>query len=150
MPWSTLTTADLNATKLAPLMSALRTAALADGQADPVDAIKATVIDRIRRMIAACRTNQVDSDTTKLPESLKALACRMIVREAKDRLEIELTDTEKEAWRVDERELLAISRCELPVDATDDAEAPSVQVTQPGPTISARAREFSRANQDGV
>ena len=148
--WTTITTADLNATKLAPLMSALRTAALADGQADPVDAIKATVIDRIRRMISACRSNTVDADTTKIPESLKALACRMIVREAKDRLEIELTDTEKESWRVDEKELLAISRCEIPIETSDNATAPEVQSTQPGPTISARKRRYSRDQQEGI
>lgn len=150
MSWTTITTADLQASKLAPLMSALRTAAIADGQSDPVDAIKLTVIDRVRRMISACQSNQVDEDTTKIPQSLKALACRMIIREAKDRLEIELTDTEKEAWRVDEKELLAISRCEIPIETSDNATAPEVQSTQPGPTITARTRRFSRSQQDGV
>lgn len=150
MSWTTITDDDLNHTKLAPLVSALRTAALATGQSDPVDAITSTCIDRVRRKIAACRTNQVDSDTTKIPQSLKALTCRMIIREAKDRLEIELTETEKKQWDVDERELNAIAACEMPVDATDDAEAPEVQSTQPGPTICGRSKRFSRAQQDGV
>jgi hypothetical protein len=148
--WTSITTTDLNNAKLAPLMSALRTAALADGQGDPVDAIKITCVDRLRRMISACRTNQVDEDSTKIPQSLKALACRMIIREAKDRLEIELTTTETEQWRVDEKELLAISRCEIPIETSDNATAPEVQSTQPGPTISARPRRFSRSQQDGV
>jgi hypothetical protein len=73
MLWTTITDADLNATKMAPLVSALRTAALSEGQADPVDAIKLMCIDRVQRKIAACRTNQVDADTTKIPPSLKAL-----------------------------------------------------------------------------
>jgi len=150
MSWTTITTADLNNAKLAPLMDALRSAALADGQGDPVDAITLTCIDRVRRKIAACRTNQVDADSTKIPQSLKALVCRMIIREAKDRLEIELTTTETEQWRVDEKELNAIASCEMPIDDSDNATAPEVQSTQPGPTINARTRRFSRDQQSGV
>lgn len=150
MSWTTITAADLNDTKMAPLMSALRTAALAEGQGDPVDALKVTCIDRVRRMISACRTNQVDADSAKIPQSLKALTCRMIVREAKSRLEIELTTSETEQWRVDEKELLAISRCELPIETSDNAAAPPVQNTQPGPTIKARKKQFGRDQQSGV
>lgn len=150
MPWVTITTDDLDNTKLAPLVSALRTAALASGQADPVAAITTTVIDRLRRTVAACRANRVDADTTRIPQSLKALACRMIIREAKDRLEIELTDTERKAWDVDERELREIAACALPVDEADNAGAPAVQSTQPGPAIRARQKKFSREQQEGV
>lgn len=150
MSWTTITATDLNATKLAPLLDALRTAALADGQADPLLEITTNAVNRIRRMIAACRTNQVDADAMKIPESLKALACRMIVREAKDRLEIELTDTEKKAWDVDERELTRISNCEVPIEISDNSEAPPVQSTQPGPRITGRKKQYDRASQSGA
>lgn len=148
MPWISLTPADLDATKLAPLMDALSAVARAPGQGDPLLEIIANATLRIRRMIAACRTNTVDADETTIPASLKSLASRMVVREAKDRLEIELTETEKEAWRVDERELTRISNCELPIEVSDNSQPPEVQQTQPGPSIKARRRQFR--DQDGV
>lgn len=148
--WISITEEDLNATKMAPLMRSLRTAAIAVGQSDPVVEITATVVERIRRKIAACRTNQVDTDTATIPTSLKSLACRMIVREAKDRLELDLSDTEKEAWRVDERELDKIASCDLPIETPGTAVAPSVQATQPGPSISGRRKQFSRHQQEGA
>jgi len=148
--WLPITEADLLATKMSPLMGALRSAALGGGQDDPVEAIIATVVSRIRRSVAACAVNRVDADTTKIPRSLLALGCRMVVREAKDRLEFELTETERQAWSVDERELKAVASCELPVEQPDDAIEPIVQVTQPGPSISGRQKQFSRRQQDGA
>lgn len=150
MPWISITAEDLNAAKLAPLITALRTAALADGQGDPVDSITTGVISRVRRMIAACRTNQVDADTSKIPESLKELVCRLIIIAAKNRLEIPLTDDERKQWDIDERELGAISKCELPIEISDNSEAPAVQSTQPSPRITARCRRFGWEQQDGA
>lgn len=150
MPWISITENDLNATKLAPLMSALRTAALAEGQGDPVPEMTAGVISRVRRMIAACRTNRVDVDATKIPESLKELCCRLIIIAAKNRLEIPLTDDERKQWDIDERELAAISKCDLPIETSDNSEAPPVQSTQPGPSIKGRTQRFSREQQEGA
>jgi hypothetical protein len=150
MPWRAITAADLNAAKLAPLVSALRTAALAEEQADPITAITATVVARIRSKIAACSANQVDSDSSKIPESLVALACRMILREAKDRLEMEMTETEKQAWHVDERDLRDIALCNLPVEQPETATPPPVMATQPKPSIKARPKQFGRQQQDGI
>lgn len=150
MSWVQITEADLLKTKLAPLMSALRTAALATGQADPVVEITADVVRRVRAKVATCATNQVDEDTATLPASLKALACRMIVREAKGRLELELTQDERDERATDERELTAVARCELVVDQPDNATAPPVQAVQPRPTITARRKQFGRAQQEGA
>jgi hypothetical protein len=55
--WVTITTDDLNDTKVAALVDALRTAALAVGQDDPVDEIIADVISRIRAEVASCSQN---------------------------------------------------------------------------------------------
>lgn len=150
MPWNSITEADLLKTKMAPLMSALRTAALADGQSDPVVEITADVVSRVRNKVATCSTNKVDADTSTVPDSLRALACRMIVRAAKSRLEIELTKDEQDERDIDERELTAVSRCELVVDQAETPTAPDVQAVQPGPTIKARARRYSREQQSGV
>lgn len=148
--WTTITEADLLARKMAPLMRALRTAALATGQSDPVDEISADMVQRVRTKIASCATNTVDEDATTVPVSLKALVCRMIIREAKGRLEMPLTEDERKQMDVDERDLTAIAACNLVVEQPDTAITPEVQVVQPGPVISARARRFSREQQDGA
>lgn len=136
--------------KVAALVSALRTAALGVGQGDPVEVIKSQVVDVVRRKVAACRTNQVESTPDTVPASLLPIACRMILRAAKDRLEIELTDDERKQWDKDDRELDAVASCAMPIDAAAAPVAPSVQQTQPTPTIKARPRRFSGAQQDGV
>ena len=150
MPWISITPDDLNDTKLAPLMNALRTAALAEGQADPLPGYITTACNHIRRKVAACRTNRVDADATKIPESLKEVACRMVVRAAKDRLEISLTDDERKQWDKDDRELDAIASCAMPIEISDDSEEPPVQSTQPRPSIKASCKRFSRDQQEGV
>lgn len=150
MPWITLTEADLLKTKMAPLVSVLRSAAIDPGQDDPVEAITADVISRIRNKVSTCATNKVDATTTTIPASLKALACRMIIVEAKNRLELELTKDESEQRDIDERELTRVSECKLVVDQAEVPTAPLVQAVQPGPTISARKRRFSRSQQSGA
>lgn len=150
MPWITLTEEDLLKTKMAPLMAALRTAALGPGQDDPVTAAVADVIARIRNKVATCATNKVDADTAAIPASLKSLACRLVIVEAKSRLEIELTEDERTQWRIDEGELTRVARCELVVDQAETPTAPPVQQVQPGPTISARPPKFKRWQQRGA
>lgn len=150
MPWITITEADLLKTKMAPLVSVLRSAAIDPGQDDPVEAITSDVISRIRNKVSTCATNKVDATTTTIPASLKALACRMILREAKGRLDMDLTEDERRERDIDERELTAVARCELVVDQADVPTAPPVQAVQPGPTISARKKRFGRDQQSGV
>lgn len=150
MPWISITSSDIAAAKMAPLVSALRTAALADGQSDPVVEITANVVSRIRRKIAACAGNRVDADAATVPASLKSLACRLILIEAKNRLEIALTDDERKAWDVDERELNDIAACRLPIEEATAPVAPPVQAAQPPPTISGRRPQFTRRDQDGA
>lgn len=148
--WIPITEADLLKTKMAPLMAVLRTAALADGQADPVAEITADVIVRIRAKVATCSTNQVDSDTDTIPASLKPLACRMIVRAAKGRLDLELAEDERRERDIDERELTAVATCSLVVEQPDTATPPPVQTAQPRPSISGRTKQYGRTQQDGV
>jgi len=150
MPWISITPDNLNDTKLAPLMSALSTAALAEGQSDPLPGYITTAVNHVRRKVAACRNNRVDADATKIPESLKEIVCRMVVRAAKDRLEFALTEDERKQWDKDDRELDAIANCSMPVEISDDSEAPPVQSTQPKPTITRREKQFGRDQQDGA
>ena len=127
MSWSTITIADLKDAKASALVEACRTAALGQGQADPVPGIISNVITRIRAEVASCEENSLDADATTIPADLKSLACRMIMREAISRLRKSLTDDEREEQRNDLRYLERIAKCELKVAATDNPISTEVQ-----------------------
>jgi len=127
MAWSSITVADLKDAKVSALVEACRTAALGTGQTDPVPNIITNVATRIRAEIAACATNQLDADAAAIPADLKSLACRMIVREAMSRIKRPLSEDEREEQRNDLRYLERISKCDVPVAATDNPIANEVQ-----------------------
>jgi len=151
MNWSAISIDDLNDAKAAALVAACRTAALGDGQADPVPNIIANVTSRIRAEISGCANNTLDADTTKIPNDLKSLAARIVMREAMSRLQQSLNDDEREEQRNDLRYLERIARCEVPVATPDDPiTSREVQSTAATPRFTARTRRFGANYEDGV
>jgi len=154
-PWIILTVEQLDTAKAAALVIALRTAALGDGQSDPLPEIITAVTDRIRMEIAAGGKTRLSADPAKLPPSLKSLALRFVLREGQGRLNamgaMPLADDEKEEWRQDVRLLERIARGEITVEEPDDPEqTPSVQAGASTPMLAGRQRHWGRANQEGV
>jgi hypothetical protein len=150
MNWVAITSDDLKVTKVAALVEALQTQALGVGQSDPTSDIIADVVARIRIEIKGNAANKLDSDTTKIPQSLKSLASRMIVREMQSRLQIALMDDEKTEQQNDLDFLKRISRGEVPIDEADDPTDGAVQSTSVSPSISGRNKQFSHCQQDGI
>ena len=153
--WTTFTVADLNSAKAAALVSALQSAALGEGQADPMPGIIALVITRIRAEIAAGGCTVLDADATKIPPSLKPLAMRMALREGQSRLNaagaLPLSDDERTEWKEDLRYLERIAEGRISVEASTNPEsAPTVQAAAPSPMISAPCRSWGAAAQDGA
>lgn len=149
--WTSISATDLQDTKAAALVDACRTAALGSGQADPVPGIILNVIARIRAEISGCRNNVLDADTTKIPNDLKSLGCRMILREAMSRIQQPLNDDEREEQRNDLRYLERIAACDVPVAAPDDPIATEeVQSGAGTPRLTARTRTFGRDYSDGI
>lgn len=155
LPWITLTLADLPVAKAAALVAALQTAALAEGQADPMPAIMAGVTTRVRAEIAAGGNTVLDADATKLPPSLKAIAVRMVLREGQSRLNaacaLPLSDDERLEWKDDVRYLERIAEGRISVEASTNPETtPTVQNTDPSPMICAAPRQWTPSSQDGA
>lgn len=119
MSWTPITVADLKDAKASALVEACRTAALGAGQTDPVPNIITNVVNRIRAEVAGCNKNVLDADTTAIPNDLKSLASRMIVREAMSRLRKPLTDDEIREERNDLDYLKRIAACDVPVAEPD-------------------------------
>lgn len=155
MTWSTITIADLNTAKASALVEALRSAALGDGQADPLPEIIANVVARIRAEIAAGGRTALDVDPAKLPPSLKSLALRMVLREGQSRLNaagaLPLSDDEREEWRQDVRYLERIAKGEIAIESSATPEpTPTVQATVLSPMISACPRRLTVESQSGA
>lgn len=153
--WISISPADLPTAKAAALVDALATAALGEGQADPIPEVIANVTVRIRAEISAGGKTVLDRDATKLPPSLKALAVRMVLRDAQSRLNalgaLPLSDDERKEWDQDVRYLERIGRGEVGVEASDNPESvPTIQGNTARPITLPRHHHFSREDQDGI
>lgn len=139
--WIPITVDDINDQKLAPLVEALRTAALAAGQTDPTPRLTQAVVDRIRRKIASCHNNRLDSDTTKIPAGLKTMAVELVYAELKGRLEEPLTEDERRKLSVIDTDLNRIASCTDTVEQPDDPIDPPVEASSGTPSITCGRRE---------
>jgi len=145
-PWITIAIDKLQDAKAAALVEQLRTAALGEGQADPVPDVIVDVTNRIRQEIAAGGKTVLSADATKIPPSLRRLAMRMIIREAQSRLNVmgalPLSDDERKEWDKDDRYLERIADGDLTVESPDDpAATPTVQAKTGRPRITPRCIE---------
>ena len=150
MRWITITISDLEDVKTAKLLTPLRTKALGDGQDDPVPEIMASVTTRIRAEIAGCSRNQLDADETKIPASLKLLACRLVIAAASNRLGISLNDDERAQLRSDERYLERIAACAVPVEDPDNAMTAPVQQSGGINLVSSRPKKHTGSQLSGL
>lgn len=148
--WIPITVADLEDSKVAKLVTALRTKALASGQTDPAPRVIASVITDVRRKIASCRTNLVDADETTIPASLLPLATDLIIFRLKGRLEIPLTEDERNSQRAHTDTLNRISACDDVIDQPDTPAAPAVESTSGTPRISNAGALTRRARRSGL
>lgn len=127
MAWITISIETLYEAKVAALVDACDAAALGDGQANRAAGLIQGVVNEIRNAVATCTRNQVDSDTTKIPESQRDLAVDLIIARLKGAIEQPLTEDERNTVAERRRQLRDIAACSLVVDQPDDAVKPEVQ-----------------------
>lgn len=148
--WIPVTLSDLEDSKVAKLVTALRTKALAVGQTDPSPRVIQSVVTDIRRKIASCRNNRVDADETTIPASLLTLATDLIIARLKGRLEIELTKFEDDQLSRHETTLNRIASCADVVDEPDDSAEPETQATAGTPSVTNCRREERNRRRSGL
>ena len=127
MPWLTLTASDLASYLVAEQLDALRSEALAVGQADPFDAISADVIRKVRSYIASNPLNQVDSAELTIPPELKLDVCTLIIAPMLGRLRLALTTDQQKQLDLAHSTLIALREKQLVVSKPDNPVAPAVQ-----------------------
>ncbi|MEZ0256862.1 MAG: hypothetical protein ACAI37_16370 [Chthoniobacter sp.] len=155
MSWIALTPEDIDAAKAGAQVAALRTAALAGGQVDPITDAITRVTLQIRIAVRSCERNRLDSDETLIPGELKSLAQRMVYRELQQRLNVSrtalaLTEDDRMHWDKDITMLRDIARCDLVVSAPDNPTSDGVQAAGSIRVVSGARRQVSRDRMRGL
>lgn len=148
--WIAITIDTLNEAKIAALVEACSTAALAEGQADRVPGKIQGVVNLVRNAIAGCPTRQLDEDIAKVPNSLRDLTVKLIIAELKDAIEQPLTEDERDTVAWCRRELKEIRSCDYPIESPDDAVEPEVQAADRIEVITKGSTKASPDNMDGL
>jgi hypothetical protein len=146
--WTSITVDSLKAAGHGAIVEAAQTAGV--GGVDPV---AESIADAVSRVRAACSTgNQLDADTTKVPNSLKGLAIRIALFALMERINYPLSEDQRDSRRNDNSSLLRINddrlKFELPDTAAGNAEM------QPGSGIDTVTRtnrhQYTRGGMDGL
>jgi hypothetical protein len=120
--WTSITIDTLKAAGHSAIIGAAQTAGI--GGVDPV---AESIADAVSRVRAACSTgNQLDADTTTVPNSLKALSVRIALFALMERINYPLGEDQRDTRRNDNSYLLRINddqiRFELPDNPAGNAE----------------------------
>jgi hypothetical protein len=120
--WTSITIDTLKAAGHGAIIDAAQTAGI--GGVDPV---AESIADAVSRVRAACSTgNQLDADTTTVPNSVKALAIRIALFALMERIGYPLSEDQRDTRRNDNSSLLRINddklKFELPDNAAGSAE----------------------------
>lgn len=154
MSWITFASdSDFLAACASPEISALRTSATARGQADPLAAIAAALVEEIRGHVAACRRNKMGASGT-IPSELKNAAMDIFRYRATLRLpgmKVLQDDARRGAYTDAIRLLERAADCRLNIEQPAAGEESTQQLASVPPPATGDIREdFSGANQAGA
>lgn len=147
MAWITITEADVLTALSGAELSALRGAALATGQADPVAPTIAQVTDLVRGYVGGCTRNTLGPAGT-IPQKLLPTALDLLAARIPRRVDRSPSKGREQAEK-DALELLgSVAACkfdiEEPLTATDEKSSAAQR-----PSFSGRPRRDVRREQDG-
>ncbi len=146
--WTSITIDSLKASGHSAIIDAAQSAGIGD-----VDPVAESIADAVSRVRAACSTgNQLNADTTTVPNSLKGLAIRIALFALMERINYPLSDDQRDSRRNDNSYLLRINDDQLKFENPDtpagDAEM------QPGADIETVTRTdrrpYTRRGMDGL
>ncbi len=146
--WTIITIQDLYNSQAASLIDQANSASLGNGQTDRVTGLIAAAVLDIRGQCA--RVNILDSDATKIPNSLKNLAVDMIFCRLKRAVMMDLSEDERSLLKSCETRLQAIGDGRGFIEPPDNPVAMNFEQAQPAPSFGKGPhREFTRCSQDG-
>ena len=125
--WIPILATDVVNALQAPELDALRTAALADTQGDPINAAIATVTPRIRGYVASRPGNKIDLDATLIPPELIQDGVWIVIEALKVRLgdAVPFSDAQKTLLRRAEDDLQRVALGTLRISKPQNPEVDS-------------------------
>jgi len=146
--WQTITTADLEDYLLAPQLAAIRTAALAAGQGDPVQRAIADIIVEVRNRVAQCNTNKVSPTVGTIPPELVRHACYLILEAAQGRIpSLALEDFQVRSADEARRIIREVGKCGFHITQPSDGVKTTDVISGGGATIiKGTKRPYGRDN----
>ena len=148
MNWTAITETSVKSAKNSTILARVRSLAAQSGDADPLTEI---IADTVATLRAACSTgNQLDIDTTKIPNSLKGLALRMIIRALKDYLQVPLTQDERDKATEDSSYRNRISDQKMRFEIPDQAAAGEMQSAGSLDVVTVNIPFAGRQNMNGL
>lgn len=117
MNWTAITADDLKAIAYGGIIDAANSQAT--GYNNPVAEAIADAVATVRGAIST--GNVLDQDITKIPNSLRSLACRIAVFALMERLQIELTQDQRATRQSDQSRLNRITDQKLRFETADNA-----------------------------
>lgn len=152
MSWITLTETNVITKLSGPEISAMKTAALQAGQANPLPGVISQVVKEIRGYVAACSRNTLGEGET-IPDELEGPAISRIRYELATRLPVaSLLSEDRRSANTNALTLLRdVAGCRfLIVQPATAAPGEEQAANVVSPSISRPCRHFSRAKQDGI
>src|SRR4051794_34067989 len=117
--WVSISISTLYEAKVAALVDACDSSALAEGQSNRAAGLIQGVVDSVRLKVATCPSNRVDEDVTTVPRGLRDLTVDLIIAQLKKAIEMALTDDERKELDRHERRLNRIADCKEKIDTAD-------------------------------
>lgn len=133
--WVSITINSLYEAKMAVIVDLCDSLLLKSGQPNRTAGIIQDRVNHVRRKVASCRRNQLDADTTKVPQGLYDITVILILEKLKNALEIEMTEDERRVWTRANTDLDRVANCDDVVDAPDNPIIAPMEPTVPPPAF---------------
>jgi len=152
MAWKTITEADIVKQISGAELEALREVVLADGQADPVEGAISDITSEVRGYVAGNPKNDLDDDSTTVPDRLIRAAVALIIIDIMTRAGGTMIDPEGARQKSADKAtalLKSVAAGNFSIDDPESGNENSGSI-RPRYTPTRTARRFSRDSQEGL
>ena len=151
MAWVTVTKAHVENYVVAALLSAIDDAALGDSQSDRFTTVQSDVTGEVRMAVASNSENVLDTDATKIPQSLRSAASWLIAGYMAQGLGVDLTDQQANELSNARQKLESVARGDLTVEQPDVVDTtPDSQSGSGVSMITGQDRVFTVSTMNGL
>jgi len=92
-------------------------------------------VNYVRRKVASWQRNQLDADTTRVPQGLYDITVILCLEKLKNALEIEMTEDERRTWTRANQDLDLVAAGKNVVDAPDNPIVAPMEPVVPSPSF---------------